>query len=322
VVVDPRGISASWLFRHCRNGRKHGSGIGEDWAVGGVARPGRLDEAGRGREMKMSRFLLALVWVGVFWLPVEAGALTCIDMKDFYQWYSEADAVVLVRIVGEERKSLGDQLSKLEALVNRETPLYKLEVLRSWKKNMPESLTLPANQVMFIVDVSYPSVYPKVGDEEILYLGKDGKFKNTIGRCSKRWGYIDPMLWLDRITACGCKVFDVQGSHDAADLVVSARVTRITKKETKTFAEIDASVLWSKFEHDSSKDLRLTVLTEDERRKDCGYPIGQEGERHLLYLRRDRENEYSTDICSGNLGGGQQGYGIRVEFEGSNPNLR
>jgi hypothetical protein len=55
-------------------------------------------------------------------------------MKDFYQWYSEADAMVLVKIVGEERKSLGDQLSKLEALVNRETPLYNLRVLRSWKK--------------------------------------------------------------------------------------------------------------------------------------------------------------------------------------------
>jgi hypothetical protein len=101
--------------------------------------------------------------------------------------------------------------------------------------------------------------------------------------------------------------------------VVLAKVARITKKETKTFAEIDASVLWSKFEHDSSKDLRLTVLTEDEQRKDCGYPIGQEGERHLLYLRRDRENEYSTNICSGNLGDGQQGHGIRVAFEKKQP---
>jgi hypothetical protein len=259
--------------------------------------------------------------VGVFWLPVEAGARTCSEFGDLHRWYGEADAVALVKIVGERWRRSGETSdADAEAAVRLDLPLYDLEVVQSWKRDIPKSLTLPANQLMSTdTDILPRRVYPKVGQEELLLLDKSGKFRPALSICSYRnLGNVDLVQWLDRVTACGCKIFDAQGFHDAADLVVLARTAGVTKKETKTFAEIDASVLWSRFEHESSK-MRLTVLMEDGRRKDCGYPAGQQGKPSLLYLRRDQENGYSTDVCSGNLSYGQKGFDPRLAFEWRQP---
>jgi hypothetical protein len=230
-------------------------------------------------------------------MPTEAGAV-CRAKFDLYHWYSKVDAVVHVRVVGKERKGAGKSF-------------YKLKVLRSWKNKVPKSLVLPAEQLLRYS--GYPEmlpVYPEVGGEMrlSLYMDESGKFRTTqSGPCSEvQWGDTDPVQWLDQIESCGCKVFDAQGFHDAADLVVSAKVSEIRKEGARTFAEIHASVLWSKFEHDLPEALGLTVLTDDGRRKGCGYPVNQ-WEHYRLYLRRDREGGYSTDICSGNLGRSQRG---------------
>jgi hypothetical protein len=246
----------------------------------------------------------------MLWLPTEAGALTCTAGDDLYLWYGKVDAVARVKIVGKEQKKSGETF-------------YRVKVLRSWKNKVPKSLVFPAEQLA-VHSSSYPNTpvaYPEGGEEMLLFLYRDesGNFQATMGGpCFKFiWGNIDPVQWLDQIESCGCKVFDAQGFHDAADLVVGAKVSGIRKEGAKTFAEINASVDWSKFEHDLPEALGLTVLTDDGRRRGCAYPVVQE-HHYVLYLRRNQEGEYSTDICSGNLDDMQLG-GNRSRFEYEQP---
>jgi hypothetical protein len=245
--------------------------------------------------MKMLRFLLALVWVGVFWLPVEAGARTCSEFGDLHRWYGEADAVALVRVTGIEQGSTAGMV-------------YSLDVLQSWKKKVLEPPVLPVNHFGTLYGYGGVNAGTEgflIDKKGLLYLYEDENKKFVPGgTCAgDLWGndenIHDRMEWLDRVMTCGCKVFDTQGLHDAADVVVLADVTKVVEKGMETFAEIDAFVLWSTFEHDS-RVLRLTVFTGDGQHKGCGYPIKQ-GEKHTFYLRRDQESRYLTGICSGNL---------------------
>jgi hypothetical protein len=253
----------------------------------------------RGGGMKVFRVLLALVWMGVFWLPVEAGAiLFCYPYgADLHRWYSRADAVAHVKIIG-----IGEESPDGTAYIS-------LKILQSWKTKVLEPPTLTLRYFDFFYRHSIrENVGNIINKEGILYLNRDesGDFLLK-GVCEGDiWdedeeNFRKRVQWLDRITVCGCKNFDAQSLHDAADVVVRARVEKVTKKGTETFADIDAVLLWSAFEYDW-RVLRLTVLTEDSRRrKECDYPV-KPGEGHILYLRRDEENNYSTDMCSGNTG--------------------
>jgi hypothetical protein len=256
------------------------------WRVGadsGVAGAGTVDSV-----KKMFRFLWALVGVGVLGLPVEAGALSCANYEDLYYWYDKADAVVFARVVSAKEENIGKWFGYSQKGV-------RLEVLRSWKAKVPESAQV------------YSLLNANEGTIGVFYVFRNGE-GNFLSRAHVCFGdeiwsensIQERIRWLDQITECGCKVFDMQSLHNAADAIVIGYVLGGSEEDGKEFVDIIALQPWHPTKHVNNVTPHVSMTFSMDSRNNCAYSFVK-GSTQLLYLRRSRDGGYTTDACSGNL---------------------
>jgi hypothetical protein len=108
--------------------------------------------------------------------------------------------------------------------------------------------------------------------------------------------FMEHLHRLEKMSACACQNLRKKGRYDHADAIVRADVTRITEADGKKYAELVVRESW-KVEFPAS----ITVQTDDGR--DCGFPVqeGRTSRSYHLYLHREKDGQFSTDFCSGNL---------------------